>query len=1236
MDKKIEFQSSPRKHSGYGTRPGVSRSAVHLLVSKICSCCRVGVDTFQKVVSIIALASLACFWQSVSDPFDSKAASTDEGQADALFNMWLDPSVSDPTVDVYSEARYSVSFRGLWTTAVTSGGLPGGAHFTRLIGGVHNADVTFLRDGGRATAGVELMAELGGTSTLASEVRAAEPDALAVLLGSGNILPTGSSTIDDVTFTTDHSRITLLTMIAPSPDWFVGVSGLSLLDEQGEWMASLTVNLYPWDAGTEDGTEFSLSNPATTPRGVITSIRGRGKFSNAPIATLTFTLQSVETAEIAPELLVSTLVSGLTIPWDLDFTPDGTMLFTEKRGVLSSRGADGTIRRVNAEMGDLFAVGETGLMGIVVDPDFASNRRFYTCQGHVGPEIQVIAWTMNTAYTAATRVADPLVGGVPATSGRHGGCRLRFGPEGYLWIATGDAASGRVPQDLASLGGKVLRVDPSTGAGAETNPLASPRIYSYGHRNVQGLALRPGTSQMWAVEHGPRVDDEINLLVAGGNYGWDPVPGYNESVPMTDRVKFPGAVEAKWSSGSPTLAVSGGIFLEGRQWGVWEGRLAVATLRDSRLRLFEFTPEGDFVGQVIVSELDRSYGRLRTPMMGPDGALYVTTSNGGGRDMILRIATDAEAIEEDPEELTEADLEDRRLTLNLTGEDGAARILELRFGEGNRFEQSELGTDSRSGIFTYEKTGPRMGTVRLDYDDGTSCELRLSFSESGEGTFAYDCGDGGRDVGSFQLTTGSLFVPVILSSAGRNQSFFTSELTLTNRGEEEVELDYTYTSKDEPEKRSGRASDVLPAGRQKIATNALTYLAGLGIPIPETGNQLGTLRVEASPGSEVEAVVRTTTKVPDGRAGLAYPGVAEEEGFNEPVYLCGLRQNSQDRSNVAFQNMGAPGEGAITLKTTVYSGEASDTSPRELDDITLGPGGFHQFSPVLGTVANGYVKVERVEGDAPFYAYGVINDQANSDGSFVFPVTAGSLDGKMAQTLPVIVETRDFTSELTVTNFSEEPRTLNFEFVSEQIQGDDMTVGFHVNLEAGEQAIIPELVEALRREEMAGLGERRGFYLGALFVTAEEGDLSGVVIGARTSSQGGGGQYGVFYNAVPEGEGFDKEAWVEGLQQNAENRSNLALVNTGEVDGSPSVFHLEIYNGETGMLEETVVTKPIPARGWHQIDGILLRASPETRQGYVRIEKVSGQNPFLAYGVVNDGGAPGQRSGDGAYLSARE
>ena len=484
--------------------------------------------------------------------------------------------------------------------------------------------------------------------------------------------------------------------------------------------------------------------------------------------------------------------------------------------------------------------------------------------------------------------------------------------------------------------------------------------------------------------------------------------------------------------------------------------------------------------------------------------------------------------------------------------------------------------------------------------------------------------------------TVALFVPVILSSAGRNQSFFTSELTLTNRGEREVRLDYTYTAKDEPGRRSGTASDILAAGRQRIETDALTYLRGLGVPIPETGSQLGTLRVEAPPGSEVEAVVRTTTAVPEGRAGLAYLGVAEEEGFDEPVYLCGLRQNSQDRSNVAFQNMGAPGEGEITIRTTVYSGEAADASPRVLREVELEPGGFHQYSPVLGDVANGYVKVERVEGTAPFYAYGVINDQANSDGSFVFPVEASSLEGTAGQTLPVIVETSAFRSELTVTNFSEDPRTLDFQFVADGIETDDKTAGFSMNLEAGQQEIIPEVVEELRRQGVAGLGATRGFYTGPLFVTAEEGDLSGIVIGARTGSKGGGGQYSVFYNAVPEGEAFTREAWVDGLQQNRENRSNLALVNTGEVDESPSVFHLEIYDGETGLLAETVVTKPVPARRWHQINGILGRASPETRQGYIRIEKVSGENPFLAYGVVNDGGAPGERSGDGAYLPARE
>ena len=124
------------------------------------------------------------------------------------------------------------------------------------------------------------------------------------------------------------------------------------------------------------------------------------------------------------------------------------------------------------------------------------------------------------------------MGNIPAAS-RHSGCRLRFGPQGYLWIATGDATVGTAPQDLSSLGGKVLRVDAATGAAAASNPFGS-RLYTYGHRNVQGLARRPGTHQMWAVEHGPRVDDEINLLSAGRQLRLGSGAGLQRGRAMTD------------------------------------------------------------------------------------------------------------------------------------------------------------------------------------------------------------------------------------------------------------------------------------------------------------------------------------------------------------------------------------------------------------------------------------------------------------------------------------------------------------------------------------------------------------------------------------------------------------------------------------------------------------------------------------------------------------------------------
>ena len=478
----------------------------------------------------------------------------------------------------------------------------------------------------------------------------------------------------------------------------------------------------------------------------------------------------------------------------------------------------------------------------------------------------------------------------------------------------------------------------------------------------------------------------------------------------------------------------------------------------------------------------------------------------------------------------------------------------------------------------------------------------------------------------------SLFVPVVLTSAGRNDAFFTSELTLTNRGAEEATLHYTYTA--HAGGGSGTATDRLGPGLQRVQSDAIGYLTDLGIPIPGSGSRVGTLRVGISGSSAVSVVTRTTTAVPEGRAGLAYPGIAEDEGFQEAVYLCGLRENTQDRSNVAVQNAGDSNGGDLTLRVTVFSGgSAAPGRSVVLPDLSLPPGGFHQYNGILKRAGfdHGYVKVEKVAGEARFYAYGVINDNFNSDGSFVFPVTEGSLVGRSGQTLPVIIETGAFQSELTLTNFSRVAKTVNFRFVADSVDASDDTATFSLRLEAGQQAILPNVVNHLRQQGVAGIGPAGGTFVGALFATVAQGDMSGIVMGARTGSPDGrGGQYSLFYNGVPYGSASLESAWVYGLQQNGENRSNLALVNTGEIDGSSSTFEITVYDG-AGDSEPRTRSETVRARRWTQINGIL----GDISQGYVQVRKTSGNNPFVAYGVINDGGRPGERSGDGAYLPAQ-
>ena len=208
-----------------------------------------------------------------------------------------------------SAATYEVTFQGNWTLESTPGGVVSSAHFTTLIGAAHNDDVTFWQSGGRASPGVEEVAETGFTSRFRSELEAS-PHAAAIISQSVTFGGTGSATFS-IDVTGDRPLVTLLSMIGPSPDWFVGINGRSLLDASDQWEPRVEIDLFPYDAGTEEGDEFSLSNPATDPQGVITSIRGTGKFSNEPMARLTFVL-----TETRPVVLPTVSLSASPNPVD--------------------------------------------------------------------------------------------------------------------------------------------------------------------------------------------------------------------------------------------------------------------------------------------------------------------------------------------------------------------------------------------------------------------------------------------------------------------------------------------------------------------------------------------------------------------------------------------------------------------------------------------------------------------------------------------------------------------------------------------------------------------------------------------------------------------------------------------------------------------------------------------------------------------------------------------------------
>nr|WP_042192365.1 PQQ-dependent sugar dehydrogenase [Kibdelosporangium sp. MJ126-NF4] len=356
----------------------------------------------------------------------------------------------------------------------------------------------------------------------------------------------------------------------------------------------------------------------------------------------------------APGLKIETVAGGLEHGWDIGFLPDGKALVTQRPGklaLLSSTQQGATVTQVQADFNDVLAAGEGGLMGMVIDPDFAATREFVTCQTYkengAAKDIRLIRWRLSPDGGSAQRVNVMLSGFPVVSGGRHSGCRPTIGPDGALLVGTGDTARPALSQDRTNLGGKVLRLDAKTGAPAPGNPFATAqnaveqRLYTYGHRNVQGVAIRPGSGQVITAEHGPDKNDEINIELPGRNYGWDPSQGgkvtrYDEDVPMTDLQRFPDAVPALWESGDRTEAVCAAAFLDGPQWRELNGSLVVTALKGAKLLLFKLDDAGKVQSVSVPPEFDDDYGRLRAARQGPDGALYITTSNGTD-DKLLRV-----------------------------------------------------------------------------------------------------------------------------------------------------------------------------------------------------------------------------------------------------------------------------------------------------------------------------------------------------------------------------------------------------------------------------------------------------------------------------------------------------------------------------------------------------------------------------------------------------------------------
>jgi len=395
--------------------------------------------------------------------------------------------------------------------------------------------------------------------------------------------------------------------------------------------------------------------------------------------------QGSPTRSGAPSLSHTVVLTKLDGPWDMAFLPDGTMFFTEKCLGLSVRLPNGTVVKLlgmkdskgyAATANDLFCEGQAGMQGVAVDPNFARNRFLYvyaTSSLTAPGTNRVLRLKVNDTVTAVSGRVDivtdipykPKANDLPfGGPGAHNGGRIRFSPgDGYLYVTTGDTHNGVVPQSPTLIGGKVLRIDrdgkaaPNNGAPAGFDP----RIYTYGHRNPQGIAFRPGTHQAFTAENGPWHSDEVTALRPGGNAGWDPRPnmagrgacpadycGYSPNqmgpmdpkeraayMPMTDLKTYPDAMRPAWNNDGLSQGMFSATFLSGPQWKDWDGRMIVGfagigmhgTPVGNRLDVLDIAADGLSATRTTVN-LPMPAARFRSVVQGPDGNLYVAVDEG--------------------------------------------------------------------------------------------------------------------------------------------------------------------------------------------------------------------------------------------------------------------------------------------------------------------------------------------------------------------------------------------------------------------------------------------------------------------------------------------------------------------------------------------------------------------------------------------------------------------------------